>query len=196
MLFKKIFSSQKGIAFDELALASAVVASVGTFAVVTVPWDTVFTSTPERIVQNATVIEQANLSFYERYRMWPHEVTNGNWANNMSVLVNQDSMKFPYSTMRSFVRLLPEDRFQYDQNTSAVTHSFGQGGRVLQRPIQAEGESYLEVIFEDVPLVEARNVDLKIDGIYDPEEGLVTIDFEDSLIDTDTVTLRYRANKI
>mgnify|MGYP004017521585 CR=1 FL=1 len=187
-----------GWAYDEMALAAAMLSSVGAFGVVAVPWDVVLKSGTQQLMEQIEVVETANAAFYDRYRLWPHQVTNGDWSHNAAVLIDQSAMKFPYNTMRGYERLLPESQFKpAEGNAVSIQHNIGDGGRVLQRVARGQdGRTYLEVIFENVPLTEARKVDQQVDGRYDPQGGRVTFEFTDTIVRTDKVSLKYRANAV
>lgn len=197
MKFSKIFGSNLGVAYDELALVSALVAGVGAFAMVSMPWDKMGVgsgSPAQSMIDQLAIIETANLAFHDRYRLWPHEVTDGTPTRNISVLSDQTAMKFPYSAMRNFEQLLPTEEFELSGKT--LQHSIGQGGRVTQQAVSEAGERYIEVTFEDVPLITARKIDESIDGYYDPEIGRVSLSFQESIVDAETVDLHYRANRL
>ena len=126
--------------------------------------------------------------------MWPYQVTSGQPTNNVAVLFDQTAMKFPYSAMRNYEQLLPTKKFKIKQKT--LQHTIDQGGAVSQQPVYNNGERYLEVTFENIPLVTARKIDEQIDGYYDPDYGRVSLSFRDSVVDAETVDVHYRANRL
>ena len=76
---------------------------------------------------------------------------------------------------------------------NGVRHDYGEGGSVMQRAVSYQGQDYIEVILEGVPLAEAKDLDTKIDGAYDPDNGRIYMIFSE---ESETVDLHYRANKI
>lgn len=191
-MFKQLskLKNQAGIATDEAILASIMVASLGAFVFVNVPWDSMF-STANRLVTNLESIETANNEFYERHRLWPHQTTTGDWRMNVNALVSPKAMRYPYNNMVSFKNYLSEMSPKYTEN--GVRHDFGEGGSVLQRPISVHGKEYIEIILENVPLTDARKLDNKIDGEYNPDTGRVTLKFDEA---RETANVHYRANRI
>ena len=66
-------------------------------------------------------------------------------------------MRYPYSSMTSFKNHLDEITKKYNPN--GVRHDYGEGGVVMQRPVSYQGEDFLEIILESVPLADARIYD-------------------------------------
>ena len=190
-LFKKI-KNQTGMAADEAVLATAMVASLGAFLVVNVPWDGMF-SMSSKMQEELLVLEQANSEFYSRHTMWPHETTSGDWRQNVSALVSPKAMKYPYNSMTSFKNYISDMSLSYDPN--GVRHDYGNGGTVMQRPIAYKGNEFIEIIMEKVPLADARKLDAAIDGSYDPDNGRIYLVFDEASKGK-MVDLHYRANKI
>lgn len=188
--FFKVIKSQTGLAADEAVLATAMVASLGAFLVVNVPWGNMF-SAAEDMQEQIKIVEQANAEFYERHRLWPHQTTSGDWRMNVSALVSPKAMRYPYNSMTSFKNYLNDISKAYNPN--GVIHSYGEGGHIMQRPVSFKGEEYIEIIMQGVPLAEAKSLDTAIDGEYDPDNGKVYMIFSE---ETDTVDLHYRANRI
>lgn len=186
----KVVKSKTGLAADEAVLATAMVASLGAFLVVNVPWGNMF-SAADAIQEQLQVIEQANAEFHERHRLWPHQTTSGDWRMNVSALVSPKAMRYPYNSMTSFKNYLSDISKGYNPN--GVRHDYGEGGSVMQRAVSYQGQNYIEVILEGVPLAEAKSLDTKIDGSYDPDNGRVYMIFSE---ESDTVDLHYRANQI
>lgn len=186
--------SPKGIAYDELALVAFMVSSAGAFAAVSVPWEAVLKSSGERVVDQLALLEQANSQFYQRYRMWPHEMTDGSPNHNVSVLMTNEVMRFPYSQMRAYSNALDSSKFSLRgaKEDLSLYHSFGDGGRIVQLPkVDDKGSEYLEIIFENVPVGDARKVDSLVDGSFTPEDGRLTMQMSG-----DNVNLHYRANRL
>ena len=188
--FTSKMKNQKGLATDEAILATIMVASLGAFVFVNVPWNSMF-SASNRIANSLEQIEIANAEFHSRHNMWPHQTTTGDWKMNVSALVSQKAMRYPYNTMISFKNYISEMAPKYSQN--GVRHDFGQGGAVLQHPISIHGQEYIEVILENVPLDDARKLDIKMDGEYNPDTGRVTLQFDEK---NELATVHYRANRI
>lgn len=186
----KFLRNQKGLAADEAILASIMVASLGAFVFVNVPWGSIL-SNSSRLAESLEQIEIANNEFHERHRMWPHQTTSGDWKMNVNALVSPKAMRYPYNTMSSFKNYIYDLSPKFSEN--GVRHDFGEGGAILQRPISIHGDEYIEIILEQVPVEDARTIDKKIDGEYNPQKGRVTLRFNDL---KETASVHYRANKI
>lgn len=180
--------SQLGLAMDEAILATVMATSFGVFVAVNVPWGDVF-GTSTDIVEELQVIEKANAKFYASHSVWPHQTTDGDWKHNVAALVSPQAMRYPYNIMTAFKNYLPEK----NTNAAQLTHTLGNGGAIMQRPISYRNADYIEIIFESVPLADARKVDIKLDGAYDPEQGRVYFVFDEN---EGLVNLHYRANEI
>jgi hypothetical protein len=186
----KIIKSQTGLAADEAVLATAMVASLGAFLVVNIPWGNMF-SASEAMKEKLQMVEQANAEFHERHRLWPHQTTSGDWRMNVSALVSPKAMRYPYNSMTSFKNYLDDISKSYSPN--GVRHDYGEGGHIMQRAVSYQGKEYIEIILQGVPLVEAKGLDTKIDGEYDPDNGKVYMIFSE---ESEVVDLHYRANQI
>lgn len=186
----KVIKSQTGLAADEAVLATAMVASLGAFLVVNVPWGNMF-SGAEAMQEKLHMVEQANAEFHERHRLWPHQTTSGDWRMNISALVSPKAMRYPYNSMTSFKNYLDDISKSYSPN--GVRHEYGEGGHIMQRAVSYRGENYIEIILQGVPLAEAKGLDSKIDGKYDPDNGKVYMIFSE---ESETVDVHYRANRI
>lgn len=184
----RALKSQWGLAMDEAILAAAMVTSFGVFVGVNVPWGNLLTDSTQ-VVAEVARIEKANKAFYMKNKLWPHQTTNGDWKMNVAALVSPEAMRYPYNIMTHFTNYMPE----YQTNATELRHNLGEGGSIMQRPVTVAGAEYLEIIFERVPLREARKVDTEIDGSYDPEEGKVQLIFDEN---EGYVNLHYRANSI
>lgn len=186
----KFIKNQKGLAVDEAILASIMVASLGAFVFVNVPWGNVLGNSSQ-LANSLEQIEMANKEFYERHRMWPHQTTSGDWRMNVNALVSPQAMRYPYNTITSFKNYIYDLSPKFSKN--GVRHELGEGGSILQRPITWQGEQYLEIILEDVPVADARTLDKKVDGEHSPEKGRVTIRFNDL---KETASVHYLANQV
>ena len=186
----KVIKSQTGLAADEAVLATAMVASLGAFLVVNVPWGNMF-STAEAMQEQLEMVEQANAEFYQRHRLWPHQTTSGDWRMNVSALVSPEAMRYPYSSMTSFKNHIGDITKKHDPN--GVNHSYGTGGSIMQRAVSYQGQEYIEIILEGVPLAQAKSLDTRIDGAYDPDNGKVYMIFNE---ESESVDVHYRANRI
>ena len=193
-LFKKLFGSQAGVAVDELILATTMVAGIGTFTVAAMNWDSFSVSSTsivhDQMVSQLKQVEEANYNFYVTHRMWPHQTTDGDWANNASALVTPSVMRYPYRAMTTFNNLLPN--FTVRGRNYNLRHGFGKGGNVMQRPIKTAEGTFIEVIFENIPFEDAKKIDAKIDGKYNPTAGRVMLEFSEN----EKVSLHYLANKL
>ncbi|MFT7144997.1 MAG: hypothetical protein ACI8QY_001055 [bacterium] len=186
----KVIKNQTGLAVDEAILATAMVASLGAFVVVNVPWQIMFSASTQ-MQEELTTLETANTEFYQRHRLWPHQTTSGDWRMNASALVSPKAMRYPYNSMTSFKNYISDMSKSYSAN--GVRHEYGIGGAVMQRPVSYKGHEYIEIILEGVPLADARKLDASIDGDYNPDAGRVYLVFDET---ENVVDLHYRANKI
>ena len=187
-MMKKL-KSQLGLAMDEAILAGVMAASFGVFVAVNVPWGDIL-GTGTNVVDEMRQIEQANAEFYASYKLWPHQTTDGDWKRNVAALVSPQAMRYPYNIMTRFTNFLPEK----GTNATELVHNLGEkGGSIMQRPVNYRSADYIEIIFESVPLQEARQIDIEIDGTYDPEEGRVYFVFDET---EGFVNIHYRANEI
>jgi hypothetical protein len=185
----RTLKNQLGLAADEFILSAIMLSSVSAFIVVNIPWNSL-TASPEKLVESLQNIEQANSEFYRLHRVWPHETTNGDWKSNINALISPRAMRYPYNNLSQFKNHISELSMSYNEN--GVRHEFGLGGYVLQRPITKAGDTYLEVILEDVPVAEATQLDRKLDGEFDPSKGRVTMD--KSTNNDGLTTVYYKAN--
>jgi len=189
----KQLRNQLGVAMDEAVLVAAMVASLGALVATNVPWGTLFNESSQ-IIEDISLIETANSEFYQRHRLWPHQTTNGDWKMNVAALATPGAMRYPYSSMRSFKNLVPSfSAVGTKGETTALRHNFGDGGNISQRPVSFKGQEYIEIIFESIPLADARRLDMNVDGVYDPDNGRVYLIFNE---DQETVNLHYRGNMI
>ena len=190
------FTATSGVASDELILAGALLASAGAFVVVAMPWEGVFKPGSTQMVEKLSALETANVAFFDRYRLWPHQVTDGSPVQNAAVLIDQAAMRFPYSTMAEYNRLLPTDAYT-GSAAEGLTHTLGTGGQVTQELVRnSNGRLQYLITMQAVPLGVARQVDAQIDGAYDPLAGRVRLDFGTSVTEPEAVTLQYYANEI
>lgn len=183
-------SRRAGLAYDEAILIAVIGAGIGGFTLAVIPWGTMFTGTATQISNQMFSIEIANREFRNRYQMWPQEAGDGTWAGNVAVLATKQAMKYPYNAMSDFKPVL-DLPFDATRDGLVVRHNFGNGGRILQRPVQGIDGQYLEVVYENVPLYDARKVDETVDGTQDADNGRVRLVFEDGKVD-----ILYRANRL
>jgi hypothetical protein len=99
-------------------------------------------------------------------------------------------MRYPYNNLSQFKNHISKLSTGYNEN--GLRHEFGLGGYVLQRPVTKKGDTYLEVILENVPMAEANSLDRKLDGKYDPKNGRVTMDVATE--NDGLTTVYYKAN--
>ncbi len=190
---KGLFWSQSGkltMAKEELILVTGMVSSVAAFIGVSVSWDTLFGS-PAQLVDDLIKIEMANSEFYERHRMWPHQTTNGDAYKNASALVTPFAMRPPYSNLQSFKNLIPD--FEIQSKTYRVKHDYGNGGLVGMKQVSRADGDYIQIQLDNVPIREADEVDLRIDGERSANAGRVTLEYD---LEAGTATVLYLANQI
>lgn len=190
MTLMEKLGSQVGLALDETILVMTMLSGFAGFVIVAEPFGSFGSGAAvEEAVNELTRIERANYEFYHRYLSWPHETTNGRWEDNAFVLQNAKAMSPAYHSRYrySIANFLPE----HSARGGVLQHDLGDGGAITQHVVEFKGESYLEVILEDVPYDIAKDVDEEIDGVYGPTEGRVNIIFEN-----DKINLHYRANKV
>jgi len=190
MYFINKLRSQVGLALDEAILVMTMLSGFAGFVVVTNPLDILGGSiSPVELVSELHKIEQANYEFYRRHLSWPHETTNGGWTDNITVLQTPTVMRSSYRNRHSVANFLPS--YERNSKTGGLRHEWGDGGDISQHVVEHEGQSYLEIILENVPYDMAHDVDQKLDGKYDPNSGRVYIVFDD-----DKINLHYRANRV
>lgn len=192
MFFINKLKSQIGLALDETILVMTMLSGFTGFVVVADPLGISGNDNiTEKLSTDLQKIEMANYEFYRRYLSWPQETTNGDWNNNILVLHSSASMK-PYYKQQvySSINFLPQYE-KINSKTMALQHNIGEGGDISQHVIEYNGDKYLEVILKDVPYDIARDLDVKIDGEYNPNSGRVNIIF-----DNEKVNIYYRANKV
>ncbi len=179
-----------GLAGDEIVLVTAMVGSAGAFLSVVVPWEAVFTSSSDRAVNYLTQIEQANETFYDLYRKWPYQMTNGAAANNAAALVTKNALAYPHNHMENYKKVLEDGTFDITSKGIELRHSFGQGGRILQK--KSKSRFYrMDVVFENMPYEEAKAMDKKIDGKESPNNGRVKLRFHNGQVD-----VIFKSNKV
>lgn len=184
-----------GLAFDEALVIGGMVGSLAVMGAVSVSWGDVYTGTfakHETLLTEISTISDANARFHERFQLWPHQTTNGDWAANAAALADKSAMRFPYNNMLSTAVVLPSAKT--DPRSRALVHTIGEGGRILQREVTANGSRYLEIIFENIPVDIAKQVDEKIDGSYTPTTGDVSLEVTGK--SNKNVNLHYLANRI
>lgn len=184
-------TAKAGLAIDEAILVSAMIGSVGLFAAVSIPWDQINLGGFNAVVSELEAIEAANADFYSQYRRWPHQLTNGSWANNAAVLVTKNALTGPYQDNANFAPLLRDVPFEATAEGMTLRHGYGQGGRILQGPSDKEGYA-MKVVFENVPMSRIRGIDEAVDGAVDPGAGRLQVEARIGGV-TDMV---YYANKL
>lgn len=186
--------SKEGMAIDEAILVTTMVGSLGVMGAVTVSWDSVYTNTFENhknLVTEMQAIESANVEFFDRYKVWPHATTNGDWSRNVAALADKSAMRYPYNSISGYSNVMKDLKIVGKERK--VIHEFGDGGRVMQHVVDGRDGQYMEIIFENVPLKMAKKADEMIDGMYSPTEGRISLVVNDS---KDQINLHYLANKI
>lgn len=179
-----------GIAASEALLAAAMVASFGVFVVASVPWSDVLGRGESVVVEGFEAIEKANYAFFNEYRMWPHQLTDGEETKNITALLSPESLRYPYSMRTHFKNFLPK----FNSNATVLKHNLGEGGVITQKPVRVDGGFFMEITYENVPLRVARRIDEKIDGFYDPDHGRVYFSFKDD--GSMNVNIHYIANQL
>lgn len=191
-----MLKSNAGYSTGEIVLACTMVASVGAAGIAFVPWDGILASNSEQLVSQLEQFENANLAFRSRYQVWPHQATGGDAERAAAALMDQSVLTFPYNSLAvTTEKLLPAKEYKIEG--THLEHRFGGGGLVKQYAARgADGRAVLEVELENVPIQLAREADAAIDGRYDPTSGRVTIDFGNTLIAPEVVTVRFQANRV
>ena len=165
-----------GFAREELILAAAVGGTLSTFGVVgalNLGW--VGNSNDGTHIADALqTLESANLKFYPRYGVWPDEVSDGTPAGNVAVLV--DSRADVKGTLRGrgFHPLIQADM---DVGSGGITVRYrAAGGAAIGETALSDGGTYRYMVTLDhLTLAQARKVDEKIDGEFNPDTGRVRI---------------------
>lgn len=168
-------AGQRGYTIDQTILIVAVIAILITMIIVSVGWDILTRAGGTKLASHLKQIEQANGQFFAANAAWPHEAiqTASPEANIRALLGDTQVLRSPYDgssggdTPRSY---LPA----YTVVSGAVNHSFGGGGTITMRSDGLlNGQSYLVVVMDNIPINEYISANESIDG----ERGITSANF-------------------
>lgn len=175
---------------DELLLAGAVTVSLGTVGFVAVPWSGLGLggSAADQAVALYEQIEKANDAYFERYGMWPHEVTQNTPEANVVALMSRASLVRPFAQDRTYQPVM-EGLLESTPDGLAARHTYGAGGTIGE--VALNGSEYRYVVtFDNLSVADAKALDDAVDGDFSPAKGrLRVVENGDG-----TVTAKYLAN--
>ena len=152
-----------GLAVDEAILAGAMIGSAGMLAAVAVPWDQVLPMSAEQKMANELVVlEEANASFYQHYRKWPTEMTDGSSTHNAAVLVTRRALRYPFRNMESFAAMLADMPFDIENRKVSLRHAYGSGGTIEQERSDRPGYR-MKIVYRNMPSTDIAALDKLID---------------------------------
>lgn len=158
--------NQRGYTIDQTILIVAVIAILITMIIVSVGWDILTRAGGTKLASHLKQIEQANGQFFAANAAWPHEaVRNATPANNILALLGHVSTLSEYYD-GSKTGTIPRSYLPaYTEDSGAVYHSFGGGGTVTMRSDgELNGQSYLVVVMDNIPISEYISANESIDG--------------------------------
>lgn len=179
-LLATIAKSTAGFAREELILAAAVGGTLSTFGVVgavNMGWVGSGGTSGVQIADSLKAIESANLKFYQRYGAWPDEVSDGTPTGNIAVLADIRADVHGTLRGRGFHPLIPAD---IDVTSSGMVVRYrNAGGAAIGQVVLPEGGTYRYMVsLSNLTLEQARKLDEKIDGEFDPDKGRVHINYD------------------
>lgn len=177
---------------DELLLAAAVSVSLGTVGYVAAPWQGLGfggASATDEAVALYRQIEDANQAYFDKYGLWPHEVTQNTPYANVAALMSRAPLVRPFAQDRMYQPVM-DGLLDTANDGLHAKHTLGAGGAVGQ--IALNGSDYRYVVtFENLSMDDAKALDAEIDGEFGPAKGrLRVVQAEDG-----TMTAKYLANE-
>jgi hypothetical protein len=191
-LIASVAGYTSGFAREELILAAAVGGTLSTFGVVgalNMGW--VGNSNDGAHIADALqTLESANLKFYQRYGMWPDEVSDGTPAGNVAVLADSRADVKGALRGRGFHPLIQADM---DVSGGSITVRYrAAGGAAIGETALSDGGTYRYMVTLDhLTLSQARKIDEKIDGEFNPDAGRVRVAYSP---DGKQATIKYYIN--
>lgn len=176
-----------GLAKDELLLLGAVSMSLGSVGYVAIPWGTLTMGPSDKALALYEQIEHANQTYFDKYGVWPHEVTSGTPEANAVVVMSRKALTRPFAESAVYQPVM-EGLVDVRADGLKARHTFGKGGVVTS--VALNGGAYRYVIaFDNLTIAEARDLDEAIDGEFNPAKDRVRLVEEDGV-----VTAKYLAN--
>ncbi len=158
----------QGYTIDQTILIVAIIAILVTMIIITVGWNLINKSSGTKLASQFRQIEDAVGQFYSTYRVWPQASYTGtvNATNTAGALTGNT----PGTGYVSQVTAIGARNFLpgFLSTTSGVSHTMGSGGSItmsaLTNPFGELQGQYLVVQFGAVPLTEAQEADMAVDG--------------------------------
>jgi hypothetical protein len=175
------------LAKDELMLAAAVSVSLGSFGYIAVPWGGLGMGPADRALALYEQIEKANQEYFDKYGLWPHEVTDNTPEQNAAVLMSRVPLAAEYRNSKVYQPVM-EGLLDTRGADVVARHGYGQGGDIASTPLNGGAYRYV-VEFSNLTLDEARELDEAVDGEFGATQGRLRIVERDG-----TVVAKYLAN--
>lgn len=176
------------LAKDELMLAGAVAVSLGSFGYMAVPWSGFGVGPADKAMALYEQIEKGNQAYFEKYGLWPHEVTNNTPTENVAVLMSRVPLAAEYRNSKIYQPVIMEGLLDTKGDSVVARHTYGQSGEVAQTALNGGAYRYV-VEFSNLTVDEAKALDEKIDGDFSPTGGRLRIVERDG-----AVVAKYLAN--
>lgn len=175
------------LAKDELMLAAAVSVSLGSFGYIAVPWGGLGLGPADKAMALYEQIEQANQDYFEKYGLWPHEVTDNAPEHNAAVLMSRVPLAPEYQNSKVYQPVM-EGLLDTRGADVVARHSYGQGGDITTTALNGGAYRYV-VEFSNLTVDEARTLDEAIDGEFAATKGRLRVVERDG-----AVVAKYLAN--
>lgn len=176
-----------GLAKDELLLLGAVGMSLGSIGYVAVPWGSIGMGPTDHALALYEQIEKANQDYFDKYGVWPHEVTSGAPDANVVVLMSRKALTSEYARSAIYQPVM-EGLIEARVDGLKARHTYGQGGTIAEIPLNGGDYRYV-VEFTNLTVAEARALDETVDGEFNPGKGRLRLVEDDGV-----VTAKYLAN--
>ncbi|RYG58573.1 MAG: hypothetical protein EON60_12870 [Alphaproteobacteria bacterium] len=177
-LFQRL-TSNKGYTIDQTILIVAIIAILITLVIITVGWQLINRTGGTKTAAQLKQVEDANGQFFAQHRVWPHQgytAPGVSAANNVLALANS-------TTITTWVAGATTSRKNhlsgFTVTSGNVQHKIGSGGNITMenRATPAAAgigtDTRLIIQFAGVPLAEAKEADLNIDGAESATQGRV-----------------------
>ena len=161
-----------GYTLDQTILVVSIVAILSTIIVSQLGSTVMNRAHGLKISANLKQVSQANRIFKVYHNAWPHEATgNRSSFDNASALVSSKYLRntAQKNNNRNF---LPG----YKIVDGKLRHDLGIGGEIEQSIQRYEGQNYLVVTMNNIPLSEVKAADQIIDGSINGEDGHLHFD--------------------
>lgn len=176
--FQRLFNrmlSNKGYTIDQTILIVAIIAILITLVIITVGWQLINRTSGTKAGAQFKQVEDANGTFFSDQRVWPHQgqaAATPTATSNMAILTGAVSgTDLGASINKSKVRnQLPGFKVTGTGPSAVTSHNFGNGGAITQMngtyPASANvgTDNRLVIQFASVPLNDAKEADIAIDG--------------------------------